>query len=73
MRTLPKGSTFSSVWPRSPSAGLDVDSVDAADFSAGVLELAGAGEFLAGLGQLAEFFDQTAQSAQQPAQVERAF
>ena len=53
--------------------GPDIDSIDAADFSAGVLEFAGSGEFLARFGQLAQFFDQSAQSAQQPAQTERAF
>ena len=50
--------------------GLDIDAVDAADFSAGVLEFAGSGEFLAGFGQLAQFFDESAQPAEQPAQLE---
>ena len=52
--------------------GADIDAIDAADFSAGILQFAGAGELLAGLGQFAQFFDQSAQAAQQSAEAERA-
>ena len=51
--------------------GLDIDSIDAANLSVGVLEFAGSREFLSRFGQFTEFFDQSAQPAEQPAHAER--
>ena len=50
--------------------GFDIDSIDAADLAAGILEFAGLGELFARFGLLAQFFDESAQSAQQSAQIE---
>ena len=57
--------------PLIAQSGLDIDSIDAANPALIVLEFAGAREFLAGFGQLAQLFDESAEPAEQTADAER--